>query len=49
MANTAYCVKCKAKVTPIDTKVVTTKNGRRREAGKCKKCGTGTSRMLGKV
>ena len=45
----AYCVKCKTKVEPINVEVVTTKNGRRREAGKCGTCGTGTSRMLGKA
>lgn len=49
MANTAWCVKCKLKVTPINVKEVVTKNGRRREAGKCPKCNTGTSRMLGKA
>jgi len=35
----AYCVKCKAKRTMVDTKQVTLKNGRPAIRGKCPVCG----------
>jgi len=46
MAETAYCVKCKAKVTMSDAKQVTMKNGRPAMKGTCSKCGTGVYKIL---
>ena len=48
MADTAYCVKCKAKTEVKDGKVVTMKNGRKALKGVCAKCGTGVYKILGK-
>lgn len=44
----AYCVKCKAKKSPIDRRVEE-KNGRRMGKGKCPDCGTTVVRILGKA
>ncbi len=42
----AYCVKCKAKRTMVDTEEVTMKNGRQAMKGKCKVCNTGMYKIL---
>mgnify|MGYP006271391433 FL=1 len=44
----AYCVKCKAKKSPIN-RIVEEKNGRRMGKGKCPDCGTTVVRILGKA
>jgi len=44
----AYCVKCKAKKSPIERRVEET-NGRRMGKGKCPDCGTTVVRILGKA
>ena len=44
-----YCVKCKKKKTMKDAKVVTMKNGRKAEKGKCSDCGTSMFCILGKA
>ncbi|MEM0085258.1 MAG: DUF5679 domain-containing protein [Candidatus Methanomethylicia archaeon] len=44
----AYCVKCKAKRTIVDTEQVTLKNGRPAIRGKCSVCGT-TLYRIGKL
>ncbi len=41
-----YCVKCRAKRTIKDGKVVTTDNGRRMAKGTCPVCGTTVTRFL---
>jgi len=46
MAETAYCVKCKAKSEMKDVQRVTMKNGRPALKGKCYKCGTGMYKIL---
>lgn len=46
MAETAYCVKCKAKTEMKDEEKVTMKNGRPAMKGKCSKCGTGVYKIL---
>ena len=46
MADTAYCVKCKAKVEMKDAKKITMKNGRPALKGVCPKCGTGVFKIL---
>jgi hypothetical protein len=46
MAETAYCVKCKAKSEMKDAKKVTMKNGRPAMKGTCAKCGTGMYKIL---
>jgi len=46
MAETAYCVKCKAKVDIKGAKKVTMKNGRPAMKGTCSKCGTGVYKIL---
>ena len=46
MAETAYCVKCKAKQEMKDAKEVTMKNGRPAMKGVCPKCGTGMYKIL---
>ncbi len=46
MAETAYCVKCKAKSEMVDAEKVTMKNGRPAMKGKCSKCGTGMYKIL---
>ena len=46
MAETAYCVKCKAKVDIKDAEKVTMKNGRPAMKGKCSVCGTGVYKIL---
>jgi len=48
MAETAYCVKCKAKTEIKNPQRVTMKNGRAALKGVCAKCGTGVYRILGK-
>ncbi len=35
-----YCVKCKSKKEMSDAKVITMKNGRKANKGKCSSCGT---------
>jgi len=47
MAQSAYCVKCKAKRDMADAKEVTMKNGRKAMKGKCPVCGTGMYCILG--
>ncbi len=49
MADTAYCVKCKAKVEVKNGTKVTMKNGRAALKGVCAKCGTGVYKILGKA
>jgi len=46
MADTAYCVKCKARSEMKETEKVTMKNGRPALKGKCTKCGTGMYKIL---
>ena len=46
MAETAYCVKCKAKVEMKSAKKVTMKNGRPAMKGTCGACGTGVYKIL---
>lgn len=46
MAETAYCVKCRAKQEVKDAQVVTMKNGRSALKGKCSVCGTGLYKIL---
>ena len=45
----AYCVKCKAKQTMKDAKVVQMKNGRDALQGKCSVCNTGMYKILPKA
>ena len=42
---TAYCVKCRRKVTPEQVKKVTVKGGRHAIKGKCPICGTTVMRF----
>lgn len=44
----AYCVKCREK-TKFEGEIVTFKNGRKAAQGKCPKCGTKVTRILGKA
>lgn len=46
MAETAYCVKCKAKQEMKDAQKVTMKNGRPAMKGVCPVCGTGMYKIL---
>ncbi len=46
MAETAYCVKCKAKSEMKNSQRVTMKNGRPAMKGTCSKCGTGMYKIL---
>lgn len=46
MAETAYCVKCRAKTEMVNAERVTMKNGRPAMKGKCAKCGTGVYKIL---
>ncbi|NLF17159.1 MAG: hypothetical protein GX595_07865 [Lentisphaerae bacterium] len=46
MAETAYCVKCKAKKTMDKAKKVTMKNGRPAMKGVCAACGCGMYKIL---
>jgi hypothetical protein len=46
MAETGYCVKCKAKKEMKDTQNVTMKNGRKAMKGKCTSCGTGMYKIM---
>ncbi len=46
MAETAYCVKCKAKVQMDKAQKVTMKNGRPAMKGVCSNCGTGVYKIL---
>ncbi len=46
MAETAYCVKCKAKVEVKDGQEVKMKNGRPALKGTCAVCGTGVYKIL---
>jgi len=46
MAETAYCVKCKAKSEMKNPQRVTMKNGRPAMKGICSKCGTGMYKIL---
>ena len=46
MAETAYCVKCKAKKEMKDAQKVTMKNGRPAMKGVCPTCGTGMYKIL---
>lgn len=46
MAETAYCVKCRAKTEIVEAQRVTMKNGRPALKGKCSKCGTGVYKIL---
>ena len=47
MAETGWCMKCKAKKEIQEAKEVTMKNGRKALKGKCA-CGTGMYKILGK-
>ncbi|HYF10509.1 MAG TPA: DUF5679 domain-containing protein [Candidatus Paceibacterota bacterium] len=49
MADTAYCVKCKAKRSMKGASKITMKNGRSAMKGSCEKCGTGMFSILGKA
>ena len=44
----AYCVKCREK-TKFEGEIVEFKNGRKAAQGKCPKCGTKVTRILGKA
>jgi RNase P subunit RPR2 len=46
MAETAYCVKCRAKTEIVNAQRVTMKNGRPALKGNCAKCGTGVYKIL---
>ncbi len=46
MAETAFCVKCKAMKAMKDAKKVTMKNGRPAMKGVCSVCGTGMYKIL---
>ena len=46
MAETGYCVKCRAKREMVDAVKVTMKNGRPAMKGKCSNCGTGMYKIL---
>jgi len=46
MAETAYCVKCKAKTDMKNAEKVTMKNGRPAMKGVCSTCGTGVYKIL---
>jgi hypothetical protein len=46
MAETGYCVKCKAKKEMKDTQKVTMKNKRQAMKGKCTSCGTGMYKIM---
>ena len=46
MADTGYCVKCKAKKEIKDPQKVTMKNKRQALKGKCPTCGTGMFRIV---
>ena len=46
MAETGYCVKCKAKKEMKDTENVTMKNGRKAMKGKCTSCDTGMYKIM---
>ena len=48
MAETGYCVKCKAKKEMKNEKKVTMKNKREAMKGNCPDCGTGMYKILGK-
>jgi len=48
-AQTAYCVKCKAKRVPSEPQRVVNKKGRAMIKGKCPKCGTKMCRFLPKA
>ena len=48
MAETGYCVKCRKKGEMVEAQQVTMKNGRKALKGKCKTCGTGMYKILGK-
>jgi len=48
MAETGYCVKCKASKEMKDAQQVTMKNKRLAMKGKCPDCGTGMYKILGK-
>jgi hypothetical protein len=49
VAETAYCVKCKAKVEVKNPVKVVMKNGREALKGVCSQCGTGVYKILGKA
>ena len=46
MAETGYCVKCRAKREMVDAAKVTMKNGRPAMKGICGTCGTGMYKIL---
>ena len=46
MAETGYCVKCKAKKEMKDAQKVQMKNGRPAMKGTCPDCGTGMYKIL---
>jgi predicted RNA-binding Zn-ribbon protein involved in translation (DUF1610 family) len=46
MAQTAYCVKCRRKVSISGAKEVKLKSGRKALKGKCPACGTTIYRFL---
>jgi RNase P subunit RPR2 len=48
MADTAYCMKCKAPREMKEVQSVTMKNGRKALKGKCSTCGTTMFKMLPK-
>lgn len=45
--TTAYCVKCRGKVTIKDEQKITMKNGKPATKGLCPKCGTKVFRIGG--
>ena len=47
MATTAYCVKCKKKVTMVNPAESLTKRGTKIAKGTCPDCGTKVNRMGG--
>jgi len=44
-----YCVKCREKGVKFEGEIVEFKNGRKAAQGKCPKCGTKITRILGKA
>jgi len=48
MATEAYCVKCRKKAEMIEVQEVVMSNGKKAARGRCRVCGTGMYKILGK-
>ena len=48
MSTEAYCVKCRKKSEMVNAEEVTMSNGKNAMRGKCRVCGTGMYKILGK-